>query len=84
MVGAAGGAKPKDSSLPNIGAGAGLGGLPSIGALGAPGAGRPGFTGLGGVFGRQGGFDVDQEALARANAELAKLDKIADYSHLAN
>ena len=81
MVGAAGGAKPKDSSLPSIGAGAGLGGLPSIGA---PGAGRPGFTGLGGVYGRHGGFDVDQEALARANAELAKLNKIADYSHLAN
>lgn len=52
VVGAGGAAKPKDSGLPSIGGG----GLPSIGA---PGAGRPGFTGLGGVFGRQGGFDVD-------------------------
>ena len=78
MVGA-GGAKPTDSSLPSIGGGAGGGELPSIG-----GAGRPGFAGLGGVYGRQGGFDVDREALARANAELAKLNKIADYSHLAN
>ena len=60
--------------LPAIG-----GGLPSIGG----GAGRPGFTGLGGVYGRGGAFDVDPKALAQANAELAKLDKIADYSHLA-
>lgn len=35
------------------------------------------------MFGRQGGFDVDQAALARANADLAKLNKISDYSHLA-
>jgi hypothetical protein len=67
-------------ALPSMG-----GGLPSIGGGGLPsiGGGRAGFTGLGGVFGRQGGFDVDPAALAKANAELAKLNKINDYSHLA-
>ena len=81
MVGAAGKSNAAAGSLPSVDAG-GLpaigGGLPSIG-----GAGRPGFTGLGGVYGRAGAFDVDQKALAQANAELAKLNKIADYSHLA-
>lgn len=71
-----GGAGAKGSDLPAIG-GAGSG-LPSIGG------GKPGFTGLGGIYGRKGGFDVDPEALARVNADLNRLNKINDYSHLAN
>ena len=50
-----------------------LGGMPSLGG------GRR-FGGLGGVQGRAGGFDVDEAALKRANAELAKLNKITDIS----
>ena len=58
-MGAGGNSNAAADSLPSADA-SGLpaisGGLPSIGG----GAGRPGFTGLGGVFGRAGGFDVDQ------------------------
>ena len=55
---------PPPSELPA------LGGLPSIGG------GRRAFGGLGGVGNRYGGFDVDPAALKRANADLAKLNKI--------
>ena len=53
-------------------------GLPSIGG------GRKPFGGLGGVYGRAGAFDIDPQALERANAELNKLNKIADYENLNN
>jgi acyl-CoA reductase-like NAD-dependent aldehyde dehydrogenase len=44
---------------------------------GGPGGRRP-FGGLGGVGNRAGAFDLDPEALKRANAELAKLNKIGE------
>ena len=59
------------SDLPDIGGP--LGGLPSLG-----GGGRKPFGGLGGVAGRAGAFEYDQAALARANAELSKLNRIGD------
>ena len=62
------------SELPSLGGGASLGGLPSLGA----GPGRRPFGGLGGVGSRAGAFDLDPEALKRANAELAKLNKIGE------
>lgn len=62
------------SELPSLGGGASLSGLPSLGS----GMGRKPF-GLGGVGSRAGAFDLDPEALKRANAELAKLNKIGDY-----
>ena len=61
------------SDLPDIGGGGPLGGLPSLG-----GGGRKPFGGLGGVGGRAGAFEYDQAALKRANAELAKLNRIGD------
>ena len=62
------------SELPSL-SGSSLGGLPSLGG-GAPGR-RP-FGGLGGVGSRAGAFDLDPEALKRANAELAKLNQIGE------
>ena len=62
------------SELPSLG-GSSLGGLPSLGS-GPPGR-RP-FGGLGGVGNRAGAFDLDPEALKRANAELAKLNQIGE------
>ena len=48
--------------------------LPAIGGFPAIGGRRPG--GLGGIGSRYGAFDVDQNALKRVNADLAKLNKI--------
>ena len=60
------------SELPSLGGPSSLGGLPSLGG----GARKP--FGLGGVGSRGGAFDLDPEALKRANAELAKLNRIGE------
>lgn len=56
-----------------------IGGLPSLGGGGLPsiggGAGRM-YSGLGGVHGRAGAFDLDETYLKRAQAELKKLNAI--------
>ena len=57
---------PPPSDLPDIGSS-----LPGIGG------GRK-FGGLGGVYGRAGAFDVDENSLKRAKQDLAKLNKIEE------
>lgn len=57
---------PPPSDLPEIGSS-----LPEIG-------GGKKFGGLGGVYGRAGAFDVDENSLKRAKNDLAKLNRIEE------